>query len=58
MVCLENTESTIYEHAIKSGVLATNIFKKLESDRLMIHHHGSMVTNYVPPNVSTQQQLC
>ena len=52
VVCLENIESTQYEHAIKSGVLATNMFKKLESDWLMIHHHGSIVTNYLPPNVS------
>ncbi|HYO06998.1 MAG TPA: nuclear transport factor 2 family protein [Phototrophicaceae bacterium] len=53
VVCLENIKSTIYEHAIKSGVLATNIFKKLEGDWFMIHHHGSIVTNYLPPNVST-----
>ena len=53
VVCLENIESTIYGHAIKFGVLATNIFKKLESDWLMFHHHGSIVTDYVPPNAST-----
>ncbi len=53
VVCLENIESTIYEHAIKSGVLATNIFKKLKGDWLMIHHNGSIETNYLPPNVST-----
>lgn len=53
VVCLENIESTIHGQAIKSGVLATNIFKKLENDWLMIHHHGSIVTDYIPPNVST-----
>ena len=53
VVCLENIKITQFGHAFKFGVLATNVFKKLESDWLMIHHHGSTVTDYVPPNVST-----
>ena len=53
VVCLENIESTIMgEYAIKSGILATNLFKKSKSDWLMIHHHGSIVTDYMPPNIS------
>jgi hypothetical protein len=52
VVCLENMESIIGEHTIKSGILATNIFKKFDNEWLMIHHHGSTVTNYLPPNIS------
>ncbi|MBA3750806.1 MAG: nuclear transport factor 2 family protein [Nitrosopumilus sp.] len=52
VVCLENMESTTGEHIIKSGILATNIFKKFGNEWLMIHHHGSTVANYLPPNIS------
>jgi hypothetical protein len=40
------------------GVIATNIFERQrivkndEDEWLMIHHHGSPVSNYMPPNVS------
>jgi hypothetical protein len=44
------------------GVISTNIFERQsvvdennnERDErwLMIHHHGSPVSNYIPPNVS------
>ncbi len=54
VVCLENVESTaVGEYAIKSGILATNLFKKVKSEWLMILHHGSIVTDYMPPNIST-----
>ena len=48
VVCLENIE-TILENrqAIKIGVNATNIFEKNEQNKwLLVHHHGSPVTNY------------
>lgn len=53
VVCLENIESTIGKQTIKLGILATNIFKKFNSEWLMNHHHGSVVTNYMSPNISS-----
>src|SRR5918912_2689534 len=56
VVCLENIETTSADgRGIKIGVIATNVFERNESNRwLLIHHHGSPVTNYIPPNVSSQ----
>ena len=57
VVCLENIETTSYDgRVIKIGVIATNIFEQSEQPNqwLLIHHHGSPVTNYIPPNVSSQ----
>jgi hypothetical protein len=41
------------------GVIATNIFEQqnvknnyYNNEWLMIHHHGSVVANYIPPNIS------
>jgi hypothetical protein len=61
VVCLENIESVIdNENSIGMGVIATNIFekqninnKKYNNEWLMIHHHGSSVANYMPPNLSS-----
>jgi len=57
VVCLENIE-TILENSqvIKIGVNATNIFEKNEQNNkwLLVHHHGSPVSNYIPPNISSQ----
>jgi len=53
VVCLENIESIIEEQIIGSGILATNIFKQSKSGWAMMHHHGSIVTNYMLPNVSS-----
>ena len=57
VVCLENIE-TILENSqtIKIGVNATNIFEKNEQSNkwLLVHHHGSPVANYIPPNISSQ----
>ena len=46
-------------NSIRMGVIATNIFEKqnvnsnkYDNQWLMIHHHGSSVANYMPPNVS------
>jgi hypothetical protein len=41
---------------IKIGVIATNIFEQCEQPNqwLLVHHHGSPVTNYIPPNISSQ----
>jgi hypothetical protein len=57
IVCLENIE-TISENGqvINIGVNASNIFERNELNQwLLVHHHGSsVVTNYLPPNVSSQ----
>ena len=57
VVCLENIETTSADRrVIKIGVIATNIFERNEqlNQWLLIHHHGSPVTNYIPPNISSQ----
>jgi ketosteroid isomerase-like protein len=57
VVCLENIETTSADgRVIKIGVIATNIFEQSEQPNkwLLVHHHGSPVTNYIPPNVSSQ----
>jgi ketosteroid isomerase-like protein len=57
VVCLENIETTSANgRVIKIGVIATNIFERNEqlNQWLLIHHHGSPVTSYIPPNVSSQ----
>ena len=53
VVCLENIETTLANgQAIKIGIIATNIFERNEqlNKWLLIHHHGSPITNYIPPN--------
>jgi len=61
VVCLENIDTVLDdENIFRMGVIATNIFEEqsvknnsdYNSEWLMIHHHGSVVTNYIPPNVS------
>ena len=58
VVCLENIVTIINQDKIRMGVIATNIFERQrivrndEDEWLMIHHHGSPVSNYMPPNVS------
>jgi len=52
VVCLENIGSVIDGQNVKFGVLATNIFERHNNKWLMIHHHGSTVSNYLPPNIS------
>jgi ketosteroid isomerase-like protein len=57
VVCLENIKTASANgRAIKIGVIATNIFEQSEQPNqwLLVHHHGSPVTNYIPPNVSSQ----
>ena len=57
VVCLENIETTLANgRVIKIGVIATNIFEQSEQPNqwLLVHHHGSPVTNYIPPNISSQ----
>jgi ketosteroid isomerase-like protein len=51
VVCLENIETTLANgQAIKIGIIATNIFERNELNKwLLIHHHGSPITNYIPP---------
>lgn len=60
VICLENIDTTVEDgNSIRMGVIATNIFEKQnvnsnnhDNQWLMIHHHGSSVANYMPPNVS------
>jgi ketosteroid isomerase-like protein len=55
VVCLENIETPVNGQVIKMGVIATNVFERNELNQwLLIHHHGSTVTNYIPPNISSQ----
>jgi SnoaL-like domain len=68
VACTENIETIVNQNNIRMGVIATNIFQqhyfKKNTNRnnsnnninydewLMVHHHGSVISNYVPPNVS------
>jgi ketosteroid isomerase-like protein len=56
VICLENIRTNINEGKIRMGVVATNIFERQNNNSeekwLMVHHHGSLVSNYVPPNPS------
>ena len=56
VVCLENIETTLEnDQVIKIGVNATNIFEQNEQSKwLLVHHHGSPVADYIPPNISSQ----
>jgi ketosteroid isomerase-like protein len=59
VVCLENIDSDMEnKNIVRTGVTATNIFEKQNVNNnkynnkwLMVHHHGSSVANYMPPNV-------
>lgn len=53
VVCLENIKTEANKEMVKFGVLATNIFQRNKDQWLMIHHHGSTVSNYLPPNISS-----
>lgn len=59
VVCLENIETIINQRKIRTGVIATNIFERQHNVRSvkdewrMIHHHGSPVSDYIPPNFSS-----
>ena len=56
LTCLENIEMFQNELKIKSGVVATNIFEYDSHQKkwLIIHHHGSLLSNYFPPPSSIQ----
>ncbi len=53
VVCLENIETLVNGEIVRLGVIATNIFEQMENQWLLIHHHGSSVSNYIPPNISS-----
>jgi hypothetical protein len=54
VVCLENIETLVDRQAVRFGVTATNIFEHSNENKkwLLIHHHGSSVSNYLAPNIS------
>ena len=52
VVCLENIETLLDGEIVRLGVMATNIFEQIENQWLLIRHHGSSVSNYIPPNIS------
>jgi hypothetical protein len=54
VVCQENIESSVNRQQDKIGIIATNIFERYENQWLLIHHQGSSISNYMPPNLSTQ----
>jgi SnoaL-like domain len=54
IVCQENIESSVNGQQDKIGVIATNVFKRCENRWLLIHHQGSSISNYMPPNISPQ----
>ena len=53
VVCLENIETLVNREIVRLGVIATNIFEQMENQWLLIHHHGSSVSNCIPPNISS-----
>ena len=53
VVCLENIETLVSGETVRLGVIATNIFEQMENEWFLIHHHGSSVSNYIPPNISS-----
>lgn len=54
VVCQENIKSLVNGQQAKIGVIATNIFERYENRWLLIHHQGSSISNYMPPNLSPQ----
>jgi SnoaL-like domain len=62
VVCLENIQSNVNQGKKRIGVISTNIYERqsvinknnneAKEKWLMIHHHGSSVSNYIPPNIS------
>jgi hypothetical protein len=56
VVCQENIESSASANGQqdKIGVIATNIFERSGNRWPLIHHQGSSITNYMPPNLSPQ----
>lgn len=54
VVCQENIESSVNGQQDKIGVIATNIFERSGNRWLIVHHQGSSIANYMPPNLSLQ----
>ena len=52
VVCLENIQTLVNGEILRVGVIATNIFEQIQNQWLLIHHHGSSVSNYIRPNIS------
>jgi hypothetical protein len=54
VVCQENIEPSVNGQQDKIGVIATNIFERSGNRWLIVHHQGSSIANYMPPNLSLQ----
>ena len=54
VVCQENIKSSVNRQQAEIGVIGTNIFERYENRWLLIHHQGSSISNYMPPNLSPQ----
>ncbi|MGZ5500804.1 MAG: nuclear transport factor 2 family protein [Nitrososphaeraceae archaeon] len=54
MTCVENIKMILNEKKVHTGVMATNIFEYDGNQRrwLMVHHHGSPISDYLPPTNS------
>jgi ketosteroid isomerase-like protein len=54
VTCVENIKMILNERKVHTGVVATNIFEYDGKQRrwLIVHHHGSPVSDYLPPTNS------
>ncbi len=54
ITCVENIKMILNEKKVHTGVMATNIFEFDGNQRrwLMLHHHGSPISDYLPPTNS------
>ncbi len=54
ITCVENIKMIINERKIFTGVVATNIFEYDGDQRrwLLVYHHGSPISDYLPPTNS------
>ena len=51
LTCVENIHMIQNERKVHTGVVATNIFEYDDKQKkwLIVYHHGSPVTDYLPP---------
>ena len=54
ITCVENIKMILNEKKVHTGVMATNIFEYDGNQKrwLMVHHHGSPISDYLPPTNS------
>ena len=54
ITCVENIKMVVNERKVFTGVVATNIFEYDNNQRrlLLVYHHGSPISDYLPPTNS------